>query len=276
VSLKAEFLLAIDELNEVLRYEPIAKAEVIPLIDLTLLDEMAGYEALYSLSKKANLHQVAAVCVLPEQLEIIRHTTLVKLATVANFPAGNQAHKEVLSAVENTLVNNRVDEIDYVFPYQSYLAEQKSAALTQCRQVYELCQQGNILFKVIIETGALPSLEFIYDLSNEIINNGCDFLKTSTGKIAQGVTPFATFTILKAIKNSRIPCGLKISGGVKQPEQAITYMALARHLLARDLDKSWFRIGASSLLDVLLKNGGVAIMGFNGACYFGKTQGNLR
>ncbi len=97
----------------------------------------------------------------------------------------------------------------------------------------------------------MPSLEFIYDLSTEIINKGCDFLKTSTGKIAQGATPSAAFAMLKAIKESKTSCGLKVSGGIKQPEQAFIYMALASHLLDRDLDKSWFRIGASSLLDVL-------------------------
>ncbi|HHF7343814.1 TPA: deoxyribose-phosphate aldolase [Legionella feeleii] len=252
MSLEADFLLTLDELNEILRQEPIANSEVIPLIDLTLLDETAGYEELYSLGKKANLHQVAAVCVLPEQLEIIRHITTVKLATVANFPTGNQPHKEVLAAIEKTIINTKVDEIDYVFPYQDYLAKKNSSALTQCQQVYQLCQQENILFKVILETGALPSMDFIYALSTEIINNGCDFLKTSTGKIAQGATPSAAFAMLKAIKESKASCGLKVSGGLKQPEQAFTYMALASHVLARDLNKSWFRIGASSLLDVLL------------------------
>lgn len=252
MSLEAEFLLVLGELNEPLRHKSISNAEVIPLIDLTLLDDTAGYEQLFSLGKKANQYQVAAVCVLPEQLEIIRHVTTVKLATVANFPTGNQAHNEVFAAIEKTIINTKVDEIDYVFPYQAYLAEKQSSALTQCRQVYQLCQEENILFKVILETGALPSLEFIYDLSTEIINNGCDFLKTSTGKIAQGATPSAAFAMLKAIKHSNRSCGLKISGGIKQPEQAFTYMTLASHLLARDLDPSWFRIGTSSLLDVLI------------------------
>ncbi|WP_051131903.1 hypothetical protein [Legionella tunisiensis] len=123
MSLEAEFLLTLGELNETLRHQPISNSEVIPLIDLTLLDDTAGYEQLYSLGKKANLHQVAAVCVLPEHLEIIRHITTVKLATVANFPSGNQPHKEVLAAIEKTIINTKVDEIDYVFPYQDYLAK---------------------------------------------------------------------------------------------------------------------------------------------------------
>lgn len=253
MNLEAKFLITLGELNEADYNSSQLKSEAVSLIDLTLLDETASDEAFYNLVKKANIHQVAALCVLPQHLKLITPLARVKLATVVNFPSGNQSAKQVLSSIEQIISNTPVDEIDYVFPYHTYLEGKQKVALIQCQQAYQLCKQQDLNFKVILETGALPSLEFIYQLSIEIINNGCDFLKTSTGKITQGATPSAAFAMLNAIKASQSTCGLKVSGGIKKPEQAFIYMVLAKHMLNRDLDKSWFRIGASSLLDELLR-----------------------
>lgn len=239
-----------DELKEKMsNYSP---SELRSLIDLTLLDETASDEALSALCMKATLNQVAAICVLPKHLKKIPPLSGIKLATVVNFPEGLQATEPLLTTIDELISNYKIDEIDYVFPYQAYLEGNKHSALLQCEKAYRLCQQQAISFKVILETGALPSLEFIYQLSTEVIAKGCDFLKTSTGKIAQGATPSSAFAILKAIKDTNASCGLKVSGGIKKPEQAFSYMALAQHLLERDLNKSWFRIGASSLLDELV------------------------
>nr|WP_302473962.1 deoxyribose-phosphate aldolase [Legionella sp. PL877] len=226
--------------------------EAISLIDLTLLDESADSQALDLLTQKANCHLVAAICVLPQHLERLMPAASIKKATVINFPEGTQSTHQVLTSIEKVITKYVIDEIDYVFPYQSYLGGEKEFALAQCQQAYRLCEQQKVTFKVILETGAFPSLVSIYNLSTEIINNGCNFLKTSTGKITQGATPSAAFALLRAIKDSGENCGIKVSGGIKKPEQAFLYMRLAKQVLNRKLEKSWFRIGASSLLDELV------------------------
>ena len=132
-----------------------------------------------------------------------------------------------------------------------YLAGNQDLALSNCHEIYQLCKQHKLTFKVILETGALPSVESIYDLSVAIIDKGCDFLKTSTGKITTGASIPAAFSILAAIVDHDAPCGIKVSGGIKTIEQAFNYMRLAQSMLDRKLDSSWFRLGASSLLDVL-------------------------
>lgn len=252
MSLEEEYLSVFAELKEALKLcSPINK-EVIPLIDLTLLDEAASDYALSALDQKARLYHVAAICVYPQHLTKMIPSSGVKLATVINFPEGDQPTQQVLASIDALLSAKLVDEIDYVFPHQIYLEGEKEFALSQCQQAYARCKHAGITFKVILETGALPSLECIYRLSKEVIGAGCDFLKTSTGKIAQGATISAAFAILQAIKESKTNCGLKISGGLKKPEQAFTYMTLAKQMLGRELDQSWFRIGASSLLDELL------------------------
>lgn len=230
----------------------ISLRNIISCLDLTLLELTASVETLNDLAAKANQHQVAALCIFPEQLSKIAIPLTVKCATVVNFPEGKQSPKAVLSAINQIITEAKADEIDYVFHYELYFSGQKKAALSACEQAYQLCQQANIGFKIILETAALPSLEAIYQLSRILIAQGCDFLKTSTGKITQGATLAAAFAILKAIKESQSSCGLKVSGGIKTPEQAYGYINLAQKLLEKEIDPSWFRIGASSLLNELI------------------------
>jgi deoxyribose-phosphate aldolase len=227
--------------------------DIIPLIDLTRLDTQATSQEIKTLALKAEENHVAAICVLPEHLAYVPSDLHIKRATVINFPTGNQPQQQVLKSLEQTISSQQVDEIDYVFSYQAYLAGEKDKALDNYREVYERCKQHKLSVKVILETGALPSHDVIYEVSKAIISVGCDFLKTSTGKIAQGATLPAAFAILSAIVDSNSLCGIKISGGVKTEGQALSFMQLAVRMLKKKVDNTWFRLGASSLLDDLLK-----------------------
>ncbi len=231
----------------------LAEQDVIPLIDLTLLNADATSDEIHHLAKKSHQHEVAAICVFPKHLAYVSPEISIKRATVVNFPTGAEPQEQVLRAIEQIATTMQVDEIDYVFPYQAYLSGDKIGALAACQEAYQLCKQHNLLFKVILETGALPSSDIIYEISTSVIQRGCDFLKTSTGKTATGATISAVFSMLAAIVDSQMGCGIKVSGGVKTTEQAFDYMRLAQYMLDQKLDSSCFRIGASSLLDELLK-----------------------
>ncbi|KTD20807.1 deoxyribose-phosphate aldolase [Legionella lansingensis] len=252
MTLESQFLAALGSMNEAAWDTVELKSKAISLIDLTLLNEAATAQTIQSLKHKARTHHVAAICVLPQHIQLLAPAEPIKVATVVNFPTGNATTREVLSEIDEITANTIIDEIDYVFPYQSYLAGKQAFALSQCQQVYSHCKKHELTFKVILETGALPNLDCIYQLSSEVIMNGCDFLKTSTGKISKGASPAAAFAMLKAIHDSKRPCGFKVSGGIRQPAQACTYICLAKQMLHRELDPSWFRIGASSLLDALV------------------------
>ncbi|MDP1603210.1 MAG: deoxyribose-phosphate aldolase [Legionella sp.] len=252
MNLKEKFMLYLADLTkkdcQLLHSNELA----LSLIDLTLLNQNATDNELILLQNKAITHQVAAICVYPEHLAKFQSLTACKHATVVNFPQGNEPIKPLLFAIETIINNYHPDEIDYVFPYEHYLGGEKERALKHCREAYLLCQRYSKTFKVILETGVFPTPETIYQLGREIIDNGCDFLKTSTGKVPSGVTPTAAFSLLKAIKDSGSNCGIKVSGGIKKPAQAFLYMELAHHVLNKKVDSSWFRIGASSLLDELI------------------------
>lgn len=228
----------------------ITKEQLIRCMDLTLLDDDASSETLNLLMKQAQSNEVAAICVLPKHVHQIQELQNIKIATVINFPHGNESTEECLHQIIQTKATG-VHEIDYVLPYNTYLAGNKEA-LVQCTSIAQACKEHHLTLKVIIETGAFPNMNTIYQLSNELIEIGCDFLKTSTGKIAHGASLSAAFAILSAIKDSSSQCGIKISGGIKTPQKALEYASLAELMTGKKIIASWFRIGASNLLNELL------------------------
>lgn len=230
----------------------ISTPDLIRCLDLTLLSLAATSDDLLTLRQAAVEHKVAAICVYPHQLNYFKSITPVKLATVVNFPEGNQSLDICLQQIHEAMTYH-VNEIDYVIDYTSYLTGKKQQALDQCAQISQFCKEKQLTLKVILETGAFSNMQTIYELSCELMLLGCDFLKTSTGKIAQGASFSAVFAMLSAIRDSKTYCGIKISGGVKLPNNARQYSLLAETLLDKKINPEWFRIGASSLLNELLK-----------------------
>ncbi len=221
--------------------------KVLPWVDLTRLDAHASINEIETLIQKAQQEHVAAICVFPRHLDWIPPLDPIRRATVVNFPGGDQVPDRVLKDIECAIEQHHADEIDYVFAYPTYLAGDTALALAWCRDAYQLCLQHGRLFKVILETGALSSMDIIYQLSCDVIEAGCHMLKTSTGKIPVGASLPAAFAMLTAIQDSNCSCGIKLSGGIKTVQQASAYVHLAEHMLNKPVDKSWFRIGASTI-----------------------------
>ncbi len=214
------------------------------LTDLTLLDEKASTEALKQLVTNALTYRVAAVCVYPQHLSSI--PTSLQRATVLNFPTGNESQQTILQTLTEIIQHNSADEIDYVFPYQAYLAGRTDDALAATTEIAQYCQINQKKLKIILETGAFASTDHLYTLSLALINIGCDFLKTSTGKIETGATLEAATAMLSAICDShKKNTGIKISGGIRTLEQAQSYIDLAEKTLQKPATASWFRIGTS-------------------------------
>jgi deoxyribose-phosphate aldolase len=235
------------ELGEHITYD-----SLIHCMDLTLLSEHPSSESLTHLNEQANQNQVAAICVAPNDLPHFKVNQGIHLATVVNFPHGKDDVHLVLSAI-NQAVRYGAQEIDYVVPYSSYILGQKKQAIDHAGEIAAFCQEHGLILKIILETGAFSDHSVLYELCSELLRFKVGFLKTSTGKIPQGASVEAAVTLLSAIKDSGVDCGIKISGGVKTPQQAQTYAYWAERILDKKINNNWFRIGASSLLDELLK-----------------------
>ncbi|MFY7697740.1 MAG: deoxyribose-phosphate aldolase [Legionella sp.] len=231
--------------------EPLHR-KIIDVLDLTLLNKQATCNQMIQMATTAIREQVAAICIYPQHLSCIPAELTISKATVLNFPHGSDDHQQVLATLDTLIADKHIDELDYVFPYQAYLDNQQSYALSCCSQIVQNCKNANITCKVILETGVYPSLSTVYEASSAIINTGCDFLKTSTGTIKPGATLPVAFTLLKAICQHNIDCGIKLSGGITTIKQAGQLINLAELIEQRSVNKHWFRIGASTLLDNLI------------------------
>ncbi len=145
------------------------------------------------------------------------------------------------------------DEIDLVIPWRALKAGDEAPARALVRGCKALC--GPRLLKVIIESGELQEPALIRAASLLAIEEGADFIKTSTGKVPVNATPAACRTMLAAIAEcgAQNRVGFKAAGGVKSAQEAGEYLAMAAALFGDEwLVAERFRFGASSLLGQLL------------------------
>lgn len=236
-----------------------ASREGIKLMDLTTLNDNDNDQKVMQLCADAHTAagDTAAVCIYPRFIPIARKTLAlqntphIKIATVTNFPHGND-DLDIALAETRAAVAYGADEIDVVFPYRALIAgnsEIGTAIVEGCR---EICGD-KVTLKVIIESGELKTPALIKQASDICIAAGADFIKTSTGKVAVNATLEATKVMIESIKSSGRDVGFKAAGGVKDAKAAGEYLQLARSIMGDDwVDTKHFRFGASSLLTNLL------------------------
>ncbi len=234
----------------------------ISLMDLTSLTDQETPQEIEKLCQQAKSQggDTAAICIFPRFIPLAKKklqqqgTPHIKIATVVNFPHGND---DVAIAIAETkaAVAYGADEVDVVFPYKALISGDIHVGL----ELIEACKQAcpkKVLLKVIIESGELKTPELIKLASEVAIRAGADFIKTSTGKVAINATPVAAKIMLNVIKstnNDTIDTGFKAAGGVRNVDDALVYLTLAKDILGDNWTTSkHFRFGASSLLDNLL------------------------
>jgi len=232
-------------------------ANVASLIDLTSLNNNDTPASIEQLADNASFHgiQVAALCVFPELILAAKQALSTRglslpVATVTNFPEG---HANIARAVAETerAVAVGADEIDVVLPYRNLQQGDAKLPKQLVEEVKTVCA-NNAHLKVIIESGELKTAALIQQASELSIEGGADFIKTSTGKVAENATLQAAEIMLKAIKNSGQECGFKAAGGIRTLEDAENYITLAERIMGNNwVTASHFRIGASSLVSDL-------------------------
>lgn len=228
-------------------------ADLIPLVDLTSLDEddtAAGIDAL-CVKALTPAGPVAAVCVLPRFVALAAEAlegTGVRIATVANFPDPSPDADEAARATA-AAVDEGADEVDVVAPWPAHLAGDHDAVE---RLVAACAAEVPGHLKVILETGSHPDPETTRELARIALGAGAHFVKSSTGKRGRGASPEAARLLLEAVR-AHGAGGVKLAGGIRTVVDAEAYLALAEDVMG----PAWaapqtFRLGASSLLDALL------------------------
>lgn len=174
-----------------------------------------------------------------------------RVAAVANFPGGDQPLAQVLSQVRG-IVADGAHEVDLVLDWRALRdgdAAARERAAAGVRAVRQACRGAQL--KLIIESGELKEPALIEEASRIGLNEGVDFLKTSTGKTPLGATPEAARVMLQAIAAHPrgAVVGFKASGGVRTVADAQVYIDLVAEVLGpQAVCPARFRIGASGLL----------------------------
>ncbi len=238
------------------------------LIDLTSLHTSDTEEFIVKFTEKVNgfkaaypeLPLSASICVYPNFAKTVRRTLKEKgvgITTVAGCFPSSQSFIDVKALEVRHAVEDGATEIDIVLPHSTFVAGDYEATAKEIAALREVA--GKQLLKVILESGLLGSAESIADASFLSLENGADFIKTSTGKEKPAATPEAAVVMCKCLKayyeKTGLKKGFKPAGGISTTEDAILYLSIVRHILGEEwLTPELFRIGASSLANNLLSS----------------------
>ena len=253
--------------NEVLK-------ECFSIMDLTTLSPKDTPASVGKLVEKVNKFAAdypdyplpASICVYPNFAEVIRkyrRDPAVHVTTVAGcFPTSQSFLAVKLQEIEMA-VRAGADEIDIVLALNSFLAGDYETAGAEIRASRECIDRvaaelgRPVVLKVILETGLLVTHERIADASFLAMENGADFIKTSTGKVEVNATPMAAYVMCQCIgkfyEQTGRKVGFKAAGGISSAMDAVCYYSIVSTLLGKDwLNKNLFRFGVSRLANQLL------------------------
>ncbi|MEM8541366.1 MAG: deoxyribose-phosphate aldolase [Pseudomonadota bacterium] len=227
------------------------------LIDLTNLDDDCSSADIDDLCARAQtpFGNTAAVCVWPRfvaQSVGLLEGTDIDVATVVNFPTGDGDIKQVMHEAK-AVVADGATEVDLVMPYKALMAGEIDT-VEQMISTIRAVTDNRAALKVIIESGELDDDALITQASKLSLEEGANFIKTSTGKVAQNATLQSAKLILMAIKDfGDTTRGFKTSGGIKSVEGCGEFLALADKFMGPLwVGKSTFRFGASRVLSDVL------------------------
>jgi deoxyribose-phosphate aldolase len=201
---------------------------------------------------------VAAICVYPSFVELVKNTLNNKKFNIASVTGGfpsSQTFIAVKLAETTIAVEKGATEVDMVISVGKFLEKDYQKVSDEIVLIKTAAGKAHV--KVILETGAIPSYNEVYLASMLAMEAGADFIKTSTGKMEPAATPEAVFVMVNAIKEyvskTGRMVGIKPAGGVVTPEQALVYFTIVKDVLGEKwLNAEYFRLGASRLANNLL------------------------
>lgn len=247
---------------------PEVKKLLFNCIDLTTLKTEDSEESALKFTERVNefdnehpdLKNVAAICVYPNFAKIVSQSLEVESVNVAcvsgGFPS-SQTFTEVKVAETALALADGATEIDIVIPVGKFLSGDYEGMCDEIEEIKSIC--GDRHLKVILETGALKSVDNIWKASILAMYSGADFIKTSTGKQEPAATPEAAYVMCQAIKAYHEKTGRKVgfkpAGGINSVNDALVYYTIVKEVLGKKwLNNELFRIGTSRLANLLLSD----------------------
>ena len=185
--------------------------------DHTLLKPEATTEDIINLCKEAARYDFYSVCVnsmyVPLAKEELKNTD-VKIASVTGFPLGAMATAAKAFETE-WAVNNGADEIDMVLSIGLLKEGKYEEAGRDILEVRKAAKDA--VLKVILETCLLTDEEILKACLISV-DNGADFVKTSTGFSTKGADRQTVKLMKETVKGK---AQVKASGGIRDLDTAL-------------------------------------------------------
>ena len=244
------------------------------LMDITTLQTQDTPSSVRKLVSKVNAFAKdypsyplpASICVYPNFASVVRDALQVPgvhVTTVAGCFPSSQSFLEVKARECELAVQGGADEIDIVLDLQAFLDGDEETARTEIRTMRAAVDAAaaacgrKVVFKVILETGLLVSHERIAAAAFLAMEEGADFIKTSTGKVSVNATPVAAYVMCECIRlfeqRTGRKVGFKAAGGISTAKDAVCYYSIVKTVLGEEwLCKDLFRFGVSRLANALM------------------------
>lgn len=246
------------------------------LMDLTTLHTEDSPESVKKLVGKVNSFMndypeyplPASICVFPNLASVIREnlaTSDVHVTAVAGCFPTSQSFIEVKVKECEMAVDAGADEIDIVLALNAFMSGDEETARKEIRTIRAAVDEAaakagrKVTLKVILETGLLVTPENIANASFLAMEEGADFIKTSTGKVSVNATPMAAYIMCESIKafheKTGRKVGFKAAGGISTSKDAVCYHSIVKTILGNDwINKELFRFGVSRLANSLMSS----------------------
>ena len=244
-----------------------ALKRIITMCDLTTLEGEDTEGKIVQMSSKAmspdpgdsDVPSAAAVCVYPALVstakKVVKNSNVNVASVSSYFPSGQAPLESKISDTKFAIAEG-ADEIDIVINRKAFFEGDYRKVYDEIYSLKEIC--GNTHLKTILEIGELKTFENIKKASVLALCAGSDFIKTSTGKISNGSSREACLVMCRTVREFESfgfgKKGIKVAGGIRDAKDAIRYLVIVNEELGDEwLSSKYFRFGASSLLDDVLK-----------------------
>lgn len=246
------------------------------LMDLTTLHTEDSPESVKKLVGRVNSFMndypeyplPASICVFPNLASVVREnlaTSDVHVTAVAGCFPTSQSFIEVKVKECEMAVEAGADEIDIVLALNAFMSGDEETARKEIRTIRAAVDEAaakagrKVTLKVILETGLLVTPENIANASFLAMEEGADFIKTSTGKVSVNATPMAAYIMCESIKafheKTGRKVGFKAAGGISTSKDAVCYHSIVKTILGNDwINKELFRFGVSRLANSLMSS----------------------
>ena len=210
----------------------------------------------------------ASICVYPNFASTVRKglvSSNVHVTCVAGCFPSSQSYLEIKVRECEMAVENGADEIDIVLALNAFMCGDYESARAEIRAMRAAVDAAGakagrkVVLKVILETGLLVAPEKIAAASFLAMEEGADFIKTSTGKVPVNATPVAAYVMCECIGKYYAATGRKVgfkaAGGISNAKDAVSYYMIAKTILGNEwMNRDLFRFGVSRLANSLISS----------------------